>query len=183
MATSSRPAAFAVVLFTLAITSLFNSCKQEGCTDQTALNYSNVAGKNDGSCIYCKVQEIGSSSLVSNFVDTDSYDQYGNSNPYYYDVVLRFNFDHHRLSSNSDKCPNGECYLHATATNLTGQKITCIASINLNGEQAQVPISVNAGATVDLGKILKSPTGDSFCSVNLENSGVYVNVSGYITYQ
>jgi hypothetical protein len=39
-------------IFVLALTLPFvYSCKKEGCTDSTALNYSNSAKKDDGSCI------------------------------------------------------------------------------------------------------------------------------------
>ena len=32
-----------------------NSCKKKGCTDETALNYSTEAKKDDGSCTYFTV--------------------------------------------------------------------------------------------------------------------------------
>lgn len=47
------------VLITLS-TMVFTSCKKEGCTDSTALNYNKEAKKNNGSCTYASpVEEAG----------------------------------------------------------------------------------------------------------------------------
>jgi len=42
----------AMILALTAIAFSFTSCKKEGCTDETALNYNADAKKDDGSCIY-----------------------------------------------------------------------------------------------------------------------------------
>jgi hypothetical protein len=41
-----------ILLITSAITILLTSCKKEGCTDETALNYNSEAKKDDGSCVF-----------------------------------------------------------------------------------------------------------------------------------
>ena len=39
-----------------ALTLSFSSCQKKGCTDQTALNYSESAKKDDGSCVYAPAE-------------------------------------------------------------------------------------------------------------------------------
>jgi hypothetical protein len=39
-----------------ALTLSFSSCQKKGCTDPTALNYSESAKKDDGSCVYAPAE-------------------------------------------------------------------------------------------------------------------------------
>lgn len=49
----------------------FTSCKKKGCTDATAVNYSESAKKDDGSCAYKPIITLnGSSSVTINVGDT-----------------------------------------------------------------------------------------------------------------
>ena len=48
---------------------LFASCKKEGCTDSTATNYNEDAGKDDESCLYDGSLKVW---LSQSFVDTTS---------------------------------------------------------------------------------------------------------------
>lgn len=41
-----------------ALTLSFSSCQKKGCTDPTALNYSETAKKDDGSCVYAPGNEV-----------------------------------------------------------------------------------------------------------------------------
>ncbi|WP_199223405.1 hypothetical protein [Brumimicrobium oceani] len=52
-----------LVLATLTLAT--TSCKKEGCTDETAINYSEEAKKDDGSCKYEEVINDGSTIIVS----------------------------------------------------------------------------------------------------------------------
>jgi len=48
-----------ILMAAIAVSSLsLNSCKKEGCTDETALNYDSEADKDDDSCEYEEVPEI-----------------------------------------------------------------------------------------------------------------------------
>ena len=52
-----------LVLATLTFTT--TSCKKEGCTDESAINFSEKAKKDDGSCKYMEVNNDGSTVMVS----------------------------------------------------------------------------------------------------------------------
>ncbi|MCF8297135.1 MAG: hypothetical protein K9J13_06275 [Saprospiraceae bacterium] len=51
-----------ILVFGLSV--VINSCKSDGCMDNTALNYDSEAGKDDGSCIYPSDKLVGSWSAV-----------------------------------------------------------------------------------------------------------------------
>ncbi|WP_107039436.1 hypothetical protein [Brumimicrobium mesophilum] len=57
-----------VATLTLATT----SCKKEGCTDETAINYSEDAKKDDGSCNYEDIVGDGSTVVVSQNITTNT---------------------------------------------------------------------------------------------------------------
>ena len=52
-----------LVLATLTLAT--TSCKKEGCTDETAINYSDKAKKDDGSCKHDEVENDGSTKIIS----------------------------------------------------------------------------------------------------------------------
>jgi hypothetical protein len=55
----------------------FSSCKKEGCTDESATNYSSEAKKNDGSCLYNIAGTWTISSYIANGTDiTNAYTYY-----------------------------------------------------------------------------------------------------------
>ena len=62
---------FGLILFSIIILA---SCKNKGCTDITADNFSSSAGKDDGSCVY-------TGSIVFWFDDTTGNEMYANSVP------------------------------------------------------------------------------------------------------
>lgn len=41
-----------IILLSLSFLTILTACKKEGCTDESALNYSESAKKDDGSCVY-----------------------------------------------------------------------------------------------------------------------------------
>lgn len=47
------------MIILIASVSLLSSCKKEGCTDSTALNFNDKAKKDDGSCTYAQVAQDG----------------------------------------------------------------------------------------------------------------------------
>ncbi len=53
-------------MIALASIMVFSSCKREGCTDPTSLNYDPKAKKDDGSCTYGAVQLSLSSETAGN---------------------------------------------------------------------------------------------------------------------
>ena len=57
-----------LLLLAVASLAVATSCKKKGCTDQTALNYSEEAKKDDGSCIYAEEddQVIVTGNITSN---------------------------------------------------------------------------------------------------------------------
>ncbi|MBL7898328.1 MAG: DUF4856 domain-containing protein [Crocinitomicaceae bacterium] len=58
----------------LAITAIaFTSCKKEGCTDETALNYNEEAKKDDGSCTYFTLNVPATYSFTDGTNNTVSY--------------------------------------------------------------------------------------------------------------
>src|SRR5690554_7496672 len=54
-----------VLLVMATLTLATTSCKKEGCTDPNAINYSDSAKKDDGSCKYAEVSNDDSKVIVS----------------------------------------------------------------------------------------------------------------------
>ena len=69
------------IMLILAIGSFaFVSCKKKGCTDETAINYSDNAKKDDGSCLYDDPEETGPFLIVKLHFDSTQVrlDNFGN---------------------------------------------------------------------------------------------------------
>jgi len=69
------------IMLILAIGSFaFVSCKKNGCTDETAINYSDNAKKDDGSCLYDDPEETGPFLIVKLHFDSTQVrlDNFGN---------------------------------------------------------------------------------------------------------
>ncbi len=60
------------LLIAASMTLATTSCKKEGCTDATALNYSEEAKKDDGSCKYDEVVSDGSTVIVSENITSNT---------------------------------------------------------------------------------------------------------------
>lgn len=63
------------LIVVLGMALLFVSCRKHGCTDPTALNYSSVAKKDDGSCIN-DIQEVFMEEFSITFDPSTSYGVY-----------------------------------------------------------------------------------------------------------
>ena len=47
------------VIFSVLVMSVFVACEKKGCTDETAVNYTEFAKQDDGSCEYAEVISRG----------------------------------------------------------------------------------------------------------------------------
>jgi hypothetical protein len=62
-----------LLVLSLIVTSGISSCKKSGCTDQSALNYSSVAKRDDGSCILQSELDAKVFRYTLNFFSGDTY--------------------------------------------------------------------------------------------------------------
>ncbi len=177
---------FSTKLF-IAIGILFSaslcSCQEEGCTDESALNYSVVAKKDNGSCVYCQVISSTENTRQQFLKDDNYYDQAGNSNPYYYDEILSFDFKQKTSNYNSSKCASEQCTFDAVVTNRTSKKVTATVQLQFVGSPVTKTIVVNANSTTTLTNVFSGSTSQNLCDFNIENSSVWMDLIGYVNYQ
>jgi len=105
---------FKLVVFILIILS-FNSCKQKGCNDKSALNYSIAANENDGSCIYCTTTISQNGTNTVYLIDPNT------SSVYYNDTVAIFYLTQTTFFHNFHECGNDSTYLYLRIKNLLNQ--------------------------------------------------------------
>lgn len=110
---------FKVLIGYMIIALVFFSCdKNEGCTDEEALNFDITAEKDDNSCKYC----IASSEIIG---DIDIYLTDNNfGSQYYQQEIARVNIKHFKKSSNDESCGPSGCFFEARVYNLTDHTIS-----------------------------------------------------------
>ncbi|PCH92307.1 MAG: hypothetical protein COB85_08340 [Bacteroidetes bacterium] len=99
---------------------IVSSCKKEGCTDESAINYDIVANKDDGSCEYCIPAEEGRGSLTFYLIDDIFNSQY------YNEQILRIDITGVRRVYSDASCGVLTCYADFTITNLIANNISYI---------------------------------------------------------
>lgn len=101
---------FGIMLFTV-------SCKQDGCTDESAINFDITADVDDGSCEYC---EFGSE--VIGMQPFFIYD-YNPDSPYFNQAIAKCEVIQLFENYNSSICGETGCFLEADIINLTKHHI------------------------------------------------------------
>lgn len=77
------------------------SCVEEGCTDENALNYNEIAKEDDGSCVYCR--EVETDTIASRR-DTIVENRFGTS--LFGDSVLTLRFLQTQSFNSITNCPD-----------------------------------------------------------------------------
>jgi hypothetical protein len=116
----SKKIAILAILLIVALTILFAGCAQEGCTDQTALNYNSAATADNGTCLYCKTTSLIGESAQLALADTNYNSGF---NSFYGDTVVRFTISTNYVSYNNSKCGANFCNVSGKVFNLTNATV------------------------------------------------------------
>ena len=149
-------------------------CKEKGCTNPAAINYSSIADEDDGSCIICKSSqtEIGSGSC--NLVDFNS------GGPHWNDVVAAFTISQRSVVYNNSACGSGECVFYLSVHSLVPENmdinfhIQCSGNVffnfngfvTVNGNQTTASVQINTTSVSNPCGLFNS--GSLFVSSNLD---------------
>ncbi len=150
------PSILLILLISL-ITIISNSCKQEGCTDKAAINYSTIADKDDGTCMYCKTT-ITKCDTASIFLF-----DYNSGSMYYMQNVARGFLTTYHVKYNYPTCGTDSCQFFLTIQNLINKDIDCVTDIRLYsvvGFSVLTHLKIPANGTIDYGEFgsMASPT-------------------------
>lgn len=117
------------------------ACSNEGCTDESAVNYDVVADEDDGTCKYCDSTnfEAGQDSLF--VVDDNS------SSNHYGEVVAKFVITQKVLKYNHRECGDDKCSISYTIENLSNQHFGMVYHLYYAGIQSSEFIPLTAGHT------------------------------------
>lgn len=155
----------------------FGGCKEKGCTDPKAINYSSTATDDDGSCIRCQ------ETVTITGYQTLAFRDFNVASPHYTETVGQMHVRQLSSSYKSDLCGNRVCDYEISVENQVNQRMTfywqmhCSGGITFNYSRL---INVPANTTLIVDTISSSavsnPCGD-FGAANLTG-----NVSGTILY-
>ncbi len=158
----------------LVATTLFNSCKHEGCTDKSAVNYSVVADKDDGSCTYCETKTDHVSKITQQVVD----DYY--QSPHYGQQVLEVTFDQIRSTSNYSSCGDNGCGVDILIKNRTDQRISGRVYLSTSFTSSwTIDIDIPAGASITRSDLFNNSI---YCSQIVHSNDCYADVNGTLQY-
>jgi hypothetical protein len=168
------------IIFVISIVAfLAEGCKQEGCTDRSALNYNSLAKEDDGSCLYCEQQKIQKGSASVDVID------YNYSSPYYYTTVARVLVTQTANTYNFSSCGEEACMVYYEVQNILNRKISFYYSLSGFGEVFfNTPLeyaNLEAYQTSVRDSTVASGSFGNSCGT-LFPGQVSVNVSGNISY-
>lgn len=93
------------------------SCTEKGCRDESALNYQVTANVDDGSCIYCQLEEIDRGALTFTLQDNRS------GSLHYNEDIARIKASHIKEGHNDGACGENGCYITLTVESLVPEKM------------------------------------------------------------
>ncbi len=151
---TTKVSVFLILLTSLTIVCSIG-CKQGGCTDKAAINYSNTADKDDGSCLYCKTTIAKGDSFSVTMKDNNSV-----GGQYMVDVI-KYTFTNYSTNYNSKRCGTDSCKTMLTIQNLVNWT-TCF-SYNIQYlspalDTMHYHINIPPYQSVDLGVMVSNPT-------------------------
>lgn len=116
-----RPASY---FFIILVALIFQSCKEEGCTDPKALNFDATADEEDGSCVYCT-----DPSVITSVVLTDSLIDGRFGSPLFQEQVFELSVEKSESTGIIRQCPESELFC---TTEISIRNITEFEMINFD---------------------------------------------------
>jgi hypothetical protein len=168
---------FKLIVFIFIILFL-NSCKQKGCNDKSALNYSIAAKENDGSCIYC------STTISQNGTNTIYLTDPNTLSAHYNDTVAIFYLTQSTFYHNYHECGIDSTYLYLRIRNIINQGENFFFNFNANSlcdfvRTSMTYVTIPPNQITD--EILFDTKKYSGCSITGSSPSIFI--SGRINYQ
>lgn len=158
-----------LILFCCGCVFLMSGCRQEGCTDKAALNYSSVASKDDGSCVYCEKTK-SENEFDLNIIDWNF------SSEYYGQTVARVHLHHMEEGYQFDDCGDGECKIYFDVENLRNRGMSFYYYLSFSSFTSfSYSIYLPAYETTTPDSIVSSGTFSDVCNVHEGSTQVYLN--------
>lgn len=174
------------LILLISIITVISSCKERGCTDKNALNYSSLANEDDGSCRFCTEKTAILDTNVFYFTD------YNSNSQYYTDQVLSIGVKEFSKKFSDTKCLSeqeneiAECPINIVFTNLTSKKEKFVFSIRI-GFENQIygyPDTVEIGAYQKVViSNLKNTDGSNSCFDLHSGFNIIINNNNYMKYE
>ncbi len=155
----------------------FSACKQEGCTDEKALNYAVTAAKDDGTCLYCKTTLSTGDTIQKDYIDA----YYYSGNPYYNQPVISMKYYIDSELFNSSECGTNNCRFKLVLTNKTPKKLTGNFNFNFSGASTVYQqVVLEPYQTIDYSNLFKEY---SVCNFTVSQGSFSLYATSSITYQ
>jgi hypothetical protein len=154
-----------------------SGCKEEGCTDPSAINYNSIADDDDGSCIYCNSTVDTLGTLTSQLVDNNF------SSIHFNQVVADITLIQLKNNYSYSECGSNGCFFIVKIDSRVIERMNFTLSLQANGDifiSWARSVSVDPNEPFYTEKIpsnsISNPCG------NISSSSMFVNHNGTIFY-